>query len=125
MIGFEALLHPRPKSKLSTSKAFKHSFINMPNLTPETWLEQATLVREIQHLRTAARILAIGRPERARASEAALDLAKAREAQLLPETQLMLLKWSEQVTTLQAPSISDHGDRLLWMLEKFKHDGFN
>ena len=92
----------------------------MNSLTPEVWLEQAALLREIQHLKTAARLLAIGRPERARASEAAMDLAKAREAQILKETTEMLSKWNEVVKAeshSQAPSLSDHGDQLLWLLQ--------
>jgi hypothetical protein len=98
----------------------------MNNLTPEVWLEQAELLREIQHLRTAARLLAIGKPGRARASEAALDLAKAREEELRPETQELLLKWSDvaQPTQLtqptQAPALTDLGDRLLWLV-KYHH----
>jgi len=95
-------------------------------LTPEVWLEQAELLREIQHLKTAARLLAIGRPERARASEAAMDLAKAREARLLTETREVLCLWSQAPTTLKDPSLgdrpplSDHGDQLLWLLEHLK-----
>ena len=96
----------------------------MNSLTPEAWLEQAALLREIQHLKTAARLLAIGRPERARASEAALDLAKAREAQISNETQNLLAKWHD-VTSKNAlthvPSLSDHGDQLIWLLQNVQN----
>jgi len=96
----------------------------MNPLPPEVWLEQANLLREIQHLKTAARLLAIGRPERARASEAAMDLAKAREAQILKATTEVLSKWrddkkdgAKEGTPVEAPSLSDHGDQLLWLLQ--------
>ena len=42
--------------------------------------EQATLAREIQQLQAAARMLKVGKPDRAPAAEAALDLAAHRKA---------------------------------------------
>lgn len=92
----------------------------MNDLTSEVWLEQAALMREIQHLKTAARLLAIGKPERARASEAAMDLATKREALLLDATHQMFLHWPEAERSSQAPQISDHGDQLLWLVKHFK-----
>jgi hypothetical protein len=98
----------------------------MNSMSPTDWNEQAHLVREIQHLRTAARLLALGKPGRARASEAALDLAKAREVAVLPQTREMLLMWA-QVThaaqstqsahVAQPPELTDQGDQLLWLVK--------
>ncbi len=93
----------------------------MNTLTQEVWLEQANLLREIQHLKTASKLLAIGRPERARASEAALDLAKAREAQILKETKELLSQWPELTfgrCDVPVYQMSDHGDQLLWLIQQ-------
>ncbi len=87
-------------------------------ISPQVLEEQARLLREIQHLNTAAHLLAVGKPERARASEAALDLAKARQAQLLPETRECLLAWAAYKSEPNCPELSDHGDRLLYVLAR-------
>jgi hypothetical protein len=85
---------------------------------PQVLNAQVSLLREIQHLQTAAQLLAIGRPERARASEAALDLAKVRETLLLTETKQLLERWADTQHLPNAPDLFDHGDRLLWLLKK-------
>ena len=87
-------------------------------ISPQVLEEQARLLREIQHLNTAAHLLAIGKPERARASEAAKDLAKARQAQLLPETLELLLEWIAPENAQVWPEVSDHGDRLMHIWAK-------
>ena len=74
-------------------------------------LAQCQLARERQHLEHASRLLKEGRPERARASEAALGLAEAR--MLLPEHQQALSNWDTGFTTW--PTLHDHGDRLWWL----------
>jgi hypothetical protein len=84
---------------------------------PNVLKAQVSLLREIQHLQTAAQLLAIGRPERARASEAALDLAKLREALLLTETKQVLQRWADTQHLPNAPDLFDHGDQLLWLLK--------
>jgi shikimate 5-dehydrogenase len=99
-------------------------------LSENVWLEQANLLREIQHLRTAAHLLAIGKPGRARASEAALDLAHAREALVLKQTREMLQSWADVLAQANVqrndtdpgpgptPALTDHGDQLLWMVRR-------
>ena len=57
--------------------------------------DQARLAREIQQLREAARMLALTKPGKARASEAALDLAAEREQQLEPGARKLLALWPE------------------------------
>ena len=44
--------------------------------------EQAALAREIQQLRAAAKMLTVGKPDKPRAAEAAINLANEREARL-------------------------------------------
>jgi methylmalonyl-CoA mutase len=56
---------------------------------------QARLAREIQQLREAARMLAETKPGKARASEAALDLAAEREQLLEPAARKLLTQWPE------------------------------
>ena len=56
---------------------------------------QAKLAREIQHLREAARMLEQTKPGKARACEAALDLAQGREQQLEPGVRKLLSQWPE------------------------------
>ena len=57
--------------------------------------EQATLAREIQQLKEAARMLKVGKPERAPAAEAALDLAGHRLARLDKGALRLLQEWPE------------------------------
>jgi methylmalonyl-CoA mutase len=57
--------------------------------------EQATLAREIQQLRAAARMLEEGKPDKARAAEAAVDLAQKREARQDPSAKKLLAQWPE------------------------------
>ncbi|HZY15284.1 MAG TPA: fused isobutyryl-CoA mutase/GTPase IcmF, partial [Ramlibacter sp.] len=57
--------------------------------------EQATLAREIQQLREAARMLRLGKPDKAKASEAAEDLAQQRELQQDPLAQRLLAQWPQ------------------------------
>ncbi len=56
---------------------------------------QARLAREAQQLREAARMLAQTKPGKARASEAALDLASEREQSMEPEARKLLQQWPE------------------------------
>ena len=60
--------------------------------------EQATLAREIQQLQAAARMLKIGKPDRAPASEAALDLAAHRKAAQDPGARKLLQQWPDMQT---------------------------
>jgi isobutyryl-CoA mutase len=57
--------------------------------------EQAKLAREIQQLRAAARMLEVDKPGRAKASEAAIDLATAREAVQDPVAKKLLTQWPD------------------------------
>jgi isobutyryl-CoA mutase len=54
---------------------------------------QTVLVREVQQLQAAARMLAVGKPGRSKAGEAALDLATQREALLDPRATKLLQQW--------------------------------
>ncbi len=56
---------------------------------------QARLAREIQQLREAARMLAEGKPGKAKASEAALDLASTREQTLESGARKLLAQWPD------------------------------
>ena len=56
---------------------------------------QAHLAREIQQLRAAAVMLESGKPGRARAAEAAIDLAVAREEAQDPGAKKLLAQWPE------------------------------
>ena len=58
-------------------------------------IAQARLAREIQQLREAARMLAEGKPDKARASEAAIDLAVTREARLDADARQLLAMWPQ------------------------------
>ncbi len=60
--------------------------------------EQATLAREIQQLQAAARMLKIGKPDRAPAAEAALDLAAHRKAAQDPGARKLLQQWPDMQT---------------------------
>jgi len=57
--------------------------------------EQAKLAREIQQLRAAAKMLEVDKPGRAKAAEAALDLAAAREAMQDPSAKKLLAQWPD------------------------------
>ena len=56
---------------------------------------QAQLAREIQQLRAAAVMLEIDKPGRAKASEAAIDLAVRREETQDPSAKKLLVQWPE------------------------------
>jgi methylmalonyl-CoA mutase len=56
---------------------------------------QARLAREIQQLRAAAAMLEVGKPDRAQAAEAAIDLAMQREAIQDPSARKLLAQWPE------------------------------
>jgi methylmalonyl-CoA mutase len=56
---------------------------------------QATLAREIQQLRAAAQMLQVGKPGKAKASEAAIDLAEQREAGQDAAARKLLAQWPE------------------------------
>ena len=56
---------------------------------------QAKLAREIQQLRAAAAMLRVGKPDKARAAEAAIDLAEQRESTQLPAAKKLLTQWPE------------------------------
>ena len=57
--------------------------------------EQAALAREIQQLRAAARMLTVGKPDKPRAAEAAINLAEQREAQLDATAKKLLAMWPD------------------------------
>jgi methylmalonyl-CoA mutase len=57
--------------------------------------EQAQLAREIQQLRSSAAMLRVGKPDKARAAEAAEDLAIAREQQQDPSARKLLAQWPD------------------------------
>jgi methylmalonyl-CoA mutase len=56
---------------------------------------QATLARQIQQLRAAAAMLTAGKPDRAQAAEAAIDLAVEREQVQDPSAKKLLAQWPE------------------------------
>jgi len=56
---------------------------------------QAKLAREIQQLREAARMLSEGKPDRAKAAEAAIDLAVKREDNLGNAERKLLAQWPD------------------------------
>ena len=56
---------------------------------------QAALAREIQQLRAAAKMLEVGKPGKARAAEAAIDLAVQREAVQDHAAHKLLAQWPE------------------------------
>ena len=56
---------------------------------------QARLAREIQQLHAAAKMLAVDKPDKARAAEAATDLAVKREAKLDPAAKQLLAMWPQ------------------------------
>ena len=55
--------------------------------------EQATLAREIQQLRAAAVMLTVAKPDKAKAAEAAIDLAVQREQTQDPAARKLLVQW--------------------------------
>jgi len=57
--------------------------------------EQAALAREIQQLRAAAKMLTVGKPDKPRAAEAAINLAEQREALLDPTARKLLAMWPD------------------------------
>ncbi len=57
--------------------------------------DQARLAREIQQLRAAAAMLTVGKPDKARAAEAAIDLAVQREAVQDAAASKLLAQWPE------------------------------
>ncbi len=57
--------------------------------------EQALLAREIQQLRAAARMLTVGKPDKPRAAEAAINLAEQREAQQGADAKKLLAMWPQ------------------------------
>jgi len=56
---------------------------------------QARLAREIQQLRAAAAMLEVGKPGKARAAEAAIDLAVQREETQDPSAKRLVAQWPE------------------------------
>ncbi|MES3012973.1 MAG: methylmalonyl-CoA mutase family protein, partial [Pseudomonadota bacterium] len=58
-------------------------------------LAQAKLAREIQQLRATAAMLAVGKPDKPRASEATLNLAEQREARQDTDAKKLLAQWPE------------------------------
>jgi isobutyryl-CoA mutase len=57
--------------------------------------EQARLAREIQQLRASAEMLRIGKPDRAKAAEAVIDLAQQRELNQDPAARKLLAQWPD------------------------------
>jgi isobutyryl-CoA mutase len=58
---------------------------------------QAGLAREIQQLRAAAAMLAVGKPDKPKAAEAAINLAEQREVRLDPQAAKLLGMWPEMI----------------------------
>jgi len=58
-------------------------------------IEQSRLAREIQQLRAAARMLEVGKSGRAKAAEAAIDLAVSREQSQDPTAKKLLAQWPD------------------------------
>ncbi|MEY3286139.1 MAG: Methylmalonyl-CoA mutase, partial [Pseudomonadota bacterium] len=58
-------------------------------------IEQSRLAREIQQLRAAARMLEVGKTGRAKAAEAAIDLAVQREQNQDPHARKLLAQWPD------------------------------
>ncbi len=58
-------------------------------------MKQSRLAREIQQLRAAARMLQADKADRAKAAEAALDLAQHREMDLDPAARKLLAQWPD------------------------------
>ncbi len=58
-------------------------------------VQQAALAREIQQLRAAARMLAESKPDKPKASEAAIDLAQTREQYLGAAERKLLAQWDD------------------------------
>ncbi len=58
-------------------------------------VQQAALAREIQQLRAAARMLAESKPDKPKASEAAIDLAQTREQNLGAAERKLLAQWDD------------------------------
>ncbi|MEY4285659.1 MAG: hypothetical protein RL111_2334 [Pseudomonadota bacterium] len=58
-------------------------------------IKQSRLAREIQQLRAAARMLQADKADRAKAAEAALDLAQHREMDLDPAARKLLAQWPD------------------------------
>jgi isobutyryl-CoA mutase len=58
---------------------------------------EAKLAREIQQLKAASEMLKVGKPEKARASEAALDLAVQREQAQDPRAKRLLAQWPAMI----------------------------
>ncbi len=56
---------------------------------------QARLAREIQQLRAAARMLTVGKPDKPRAAEAALNLAEERESRFDADARKLLAMWPQ------------------------------
>ncbi len=56
---------------------------------------QAVLAREIQQLRSAARMLTVGKPDKPRAAEAAINLAEERETRLDADARKLLAMWPQ------------------------------
>ena len=54
---------------------------------------QASLAREIQQLRAAAAMLTVGKPDKPKAAEAAINLAEQREARQVPQAAQLLSMW--------------------------------
>jgi methylmalonyl-CoA mutase len=57
--------------------------------------EQAKLAREIQQLNASAEMLRVGKPDRAKAAEAVIDLAQQRELHQDPAARKLLAQWPD------------------------------
>jgi len=57
--------------------------------------QQARLAREVQQLQAAAQMLVVDKPGRAKAAEAALDLAAARQDQMGADARKLLAQWPD------------------------------
>jgi hypothetical protein len=82
----------------------------------QTAQEQSRLAREIQQLRAAAHLLEVGKPGRAKAAEAAMDLAQQRERMLHAHTRERLAQRPTHATT--GAFEPDDGEWIWWALRE-------
>jgi isobutyryl-CoA mutase len=69
---------------------------------------QVKLAREIQQLTAAADMLRIGKPERSKASDAAMDLAHTREQHMDGDARELVNTWPALQATYAAPELVSH-----------------
>lgn len=80
--------------------------------------DQSRLAREIQQLRAAARMLTVDKPTRAKAAEAAMDLAAQREQALDPNARRLLAQRAQA-----SKASADETDDGEWLLSALSEQG--